>query len=348
MPTIDVKDAAAATVALERPNANGQQAMAASRPVVIASDQSALPVKGTRSNAGSDTATGAAHLSVGGSDGTNLRPLLTNTDGSLKYGSFIAYEQLVVNSTGVLFGGWIDVADTHSWEVQYHNSGVACNMTAFVEFSNDQSTIINSAGANQLSNNPTTTVNLTPTAGQAVTTAIAATAQQIAQASHYGRYIRLRIAWTSGSATFRLHLKRSICDVQKAVILNIPAVTVNSIGVAATTSGAASTHGVILAAGNNATSVKATAACLNELTISNASATTGVWLKIYASTTAPTPGSGTPVRRYFVKALETVGIKCGSGVRIATGLAYCVTTGGADSDTGGISANEVAVNISYA
>ncbi len=44
MPTIDVKDAANATVALEKPNANGQGTMATSRPVVIASDQSAIPI----------------------------------------------------------------------------------------------------------------------------------------------------------------------------------------------------------------------------------------------------------------------------------------------------------------
>lgn len=44
MATINVKDAAGATVALEKPLIAGQAAMAASRPVVIASDQSSIPV----------------------------------------------------------------------------------------------------------------------------------------------------------------------------------------------------------------------------------------------------------------------------------------------------------------
>lgn len=44
MATINVKDAGGATVALEKPLIPGQAAMAASRPVVIASDQSALPI----------------------------------------------------------------------------------------------------------------------------------------------------------------------------------------------------------------------------------------------------------------------------------------------------------------
>lgn len=44
MATINVKDAAGSTVALEKPLTPGQAAMAVSRPVVIASDQSTVPV----------------------------------------------------------------------------------------------------------------------------------------------------------------------------------------------------------------------------------------------------------------------------------------------------------------
>lgn len=47
MATINVKDAAGSTVALEKPLAAGQAAMAASRPVVIASDQASIPVAST-------------------------------------------------------------------------------------------------------------------------------------------------------------------------------------------------------------------------------------------------------------------------------------------------------------
>lgn len=44
MPTMNVKDAGGATVAVEKPLVPGQAVMASSRPVVIASDQSAVPV----------------------------------------------------------------------------------------------------------------------------------------------------------------------------------------------------------------------------------------------------------------------------------------------------------------
>src|SRR6185295_1939004 len=47
MATMNVKDAAGATVAVEKPLTPGQAAMAASRPVVIASDQSSIPVAAT-------------------------------------------------------------------------------------------------------------------------------------------------------------------------------------------------------------------------------------------------------------------------------------------------------------
>ena len=43
MATIDVKDAAGSTVAIEKPLSPGQAAASASRPVVIASDQTAIP-----------------------------------------------------------------------------------------------------------------------------------------------------------------------------------------------------------------------------------------------------------------------------------------------------------------
>lgn len=47
MATMNVLDSAGATVAVEKPLAPGQAAMAASRPVVLASDQSSIPVAAT-------------------------------------------------------------------------------------------------------------------------------------------------------------------------------------------------------------------------------------------------------------------------------------------------------------
>jgi|KBSMisStandDraft_5_1062788.scaffolds.fasta_scaffold41634_3 hypothetical protein len=71
MATIDVKDAAGATVALERPLTPGQAAMAASRPVVIASNQSAVPISGTvTANAGTGTMAVSGTVTANAGTGT--------------------------------------------------------------------------------------------------------------------------------------------------------------------------------------------------------------------------------------------------------------------------------------
>lgn len=63
MATIDVKDAAGSTQTIQQPNANGQAAMASSRPVAIASDQSIIPV-GSKSIVASATFTRPANTTA--------------------------------------------------------------------------------------------------------------------------------------------------------------------------------------------------------------------------------------------------------------------------------------------
>lgn len=58
-----------------------------------------LTVRGTRSNAGTDVASGASHLTVGGSDGTNLQPLNTDSFGRLR---------VVINGTPTVVGPLTD------------------------------------------------------------------------------------------------------------------------------------------------------------------------------------------------------------------------------------------------
>lgn len=76
MATINVKDAAGSTVALEKPLVAGQAAMAASRPVVIASDQTVFPVNlqsaGTAVAAGSGATTAATVRTVLATDSPGI------------------------------------------------------------------------------------------------------------------------------------------------------------------------------------------------------------------------------------------------------------------------------------
>lgn len=69
------------TTLLSRTPALGQATMANSRPVVLASDQSVVSVKGARSPG--DAVTGSTFVSVGGSDGTALRNLLLDSSGRI-------------------------------------------------------------------------------------------------------------------------------------------------------------------------------------------------------------------------------------------------------------------------
>lgn len=70
-------------------NPNGQKTMANSSPVVIASDQSAIPISGsvtaTNPSVGTDgSAIPTSSTLIGGSDGTNLQPLQVDASKNLK------------------------------------------------------------------------------------------------------------------------------------------------------------------------------------------------------------------------------------------------------------------------
>jgi len=106
----------------------------------------------------------------------------------------------------------------------------------------------------------------------------------------------------------------------------------------------------IMAASTNATSVKASAGAVYNVTVYNSSSTLA-WLKLYNSASAPTCGSGTPVARYLIPAVASGGagsnIDIAAGSAFSTGIAYCVTGLLADADTTATAAGTMAVNITY-
>ena len=305
-----------------------------------------LQVRGTRSNAGSDTASGQGHLTVGGSDGTNLRPVLVETDGTLSHGAMRVFQNNAVTATGDLFGGWIDTAGTQSWETQIHNSGVACNITFNLEFSDDNgTTVINCNTIQPLSSNHTTSVNITMSTGYVLTAATAATASVISGAVHYGRWVRLRATVTSGSATARLHLKRSMPDMQKVFLTNTPTVTATP-GAISTTSGPASSIRIVSTASTNAHNLKASLANLGACYGYNGTAAV-VYLHLYPKNSTPVPGTDTPAVTIGIPANSPFSIDIANGgQRFATGLGIAMTTDAAGTNSP-IGAGCV-VNLTYA
>lgn len=111
-----------------------------------------------------------------------------------------------------------------------------------------------------------------------------------------------------------------------------------------------SNFSAILANSTNSTLVKNAAGIITEISVYNSSATIA-WLKLYNASSAPTCGSGTPVGRYMIPGAASGG--AGSNVSIdlgkafSTGIAFCVTTGIADTDTGAVAASTYTVNMTY-
>lgn len=104
------------------------------------------------------------------------------------------------------------------------------------------------------------------------------------------------------------------------------------------------------AASTNATSVKASAGKLGFVSVTNINASPR-YLKFYNKASAPTVGTDTPILVLLIP-----GNANGSGnnpaippqgLNFSTGIAFAITTGAADSDTGAVALNDIIVNYGY-
>lgn len=101
------------------------------------------------------------------------------------------------------------------------------------------------------------------------------------------------------------------------------------------------------AASTNATSTKASAGTVWSVLATNINAAVR-YLKLYNKASAPTVGTDTPVLTLAIPAGGMVQIDGGSnGIRFGTGIAWALTTGATDADTGAVAANEIKVAIAY-
>lgn len=64
------------------------------------------------------------------------------------------------------------------------------------------------------------------------------------------------------------------------------------------------------------------------------------YLKLYDKATAPTVGTDTPVATIYLPATASFDIDL-HGLMFRTGIAYALTTGGADNDTGALTAGDI-------
>lgn len=119
-------------------------------------------------------------------------------------------------------------------------------------------------------------------------------------------------------------------------------------GASAATGGIASTSRIVSAANTtNATSAKASAGRV--YAIQGYNAATGIrYLKLYNKASSPTVGTDTPVKTLALPPGVAFAFDWPHGYSFATGIAYALTTGSADSDTGALTAADVlGLNVDY-
>ncbi len=115
--------------------------------------------------------------------------------------------------------------------------------------------------------------------------------------------------------------------------------------VAATTGGSTPSH-TISANTTNATSTKGSAGQIYGFCISNANAAAR-YFKLYNKATAPTVGSDTPVMTVQIPASSTVARAFPVGLAFSTGIAWAVTTGITNADTGAVGTSDLSIDIDW-
>jgi hypothetical protein len=125
--------------------------------------------------------------------------------------------------------------------------------------------------------------------------------------------------------------------------------TIGAVNLKPTTSGGHSISRTLSAATTNATSVKGSAGQVYGYYVSNTNASPR-YLKLYNKATSPTVGTDTPVLTLLIpgNASGVAGhVEFTNGIEFTTGIAFALTTGVADADTGAVAANEIVLNLFY-
>lgn len=131
-------------------------------------------------------------------------------------------------------------------------------------------------------------------------------------------------------------------------VLNIPAVTFSGTQSVTANPPSGTEHTLAnSAATTNATSVKTSAGNITSLMAYNRNAATR-YLKLYHKASAPTVGTDTPSMVIPLPSGTVFNLDVGLvGLRWGTGIAYAITAGGADNDTGAVASGDVKLHMTY-
>lgn len=296
------------------PNANGQATSANSAPVVIASNQTAIPITGSQTAPSTGTWTAATALNTAVTIATiNLNTVtVTMSNTSTMTAGALTFE--VSPDSGVT---WFPIAmariDSFTVETSYLLSTIAnrawtTSIDAFTNFRVRLSTTIAGTGtATVLVAAQLFAIEPIITVGQSVAASLQTTATLAAGTNLVGK-VNLTTQATGGATSFTL----------------------------------------ISTASTNSTLVKASAGTLYMLTATNNSATVA-FLKMYNKATAPTVGTDVPVLTYLLPANGGVMVPVPStGVSFSTGIGFALTGLATTADTTAVTLNQIQLNGAYA
>lgn len=328
--------------------AQGQAAMAASLPVAIASNQSALAVSGTFWQATQPVSlaslpalvAGAALIGKVGIDQTtpgttNAVSLSQISSNSILTGNGVTgtgSQRVTIASDNTAFS--VNAVQSGAWSLTANQSvnvaqmnGVAVTMGSGVVGTGVQRVVLATDVALPTGSNTigaltaNQSVNNAQIAGVATATGngVTGTGSQ-------------RVTVASDNTPFPVKIDQTTPGTTNAVNSTPVTPTPFTLNSAATT---------------NATSVKGSAGTLYGLACSNAGAA-AAFVKLYNKATAPTVGTDVPVITIPIPASSVVSLNLGTlGHRFATGIALATTNLVADSDTTAVAANQVKVMADY-
>lgn len=169
-----------------------------------------------------------------------------------------------------------------------------------------------------------------------------------------GRYLRLRLTVAASAGTTTLSVQR-LSQAANIPLVSQPVAVAGTVPVSGTLTSAGTTTNTPVtptttltnsAATNNAAFFKASAGTVWAVQAFNAGALP-VYVKYYNRTTAPTVGTDVPVMVLAVPATSSAFFSSPTGFRFATGIAFAIVTGAADSDNTAVAVNQVKVATSW-
>jgi hypothetical protein len=160
------------------------------------------------------------------------------------------------------------------------------------------------------------------------------------------------VGWTEGAGTVLAtddiggvhHQRQKLTHGADGTAADASVTAPMPVRLAAIASGGATPYRLVSAVGTNSAAVKASPGTVYGLIVGNANSSPR-YLKLYDSASAPTVGTTTPKMTIPVNRLTKLELP--QGISFTSGIGIGLTTGAADSDTGGVAANELAVTVFY-